>query len=185
MTEQQYKVYPFRWWILVMFSSLVMANALLWVTFAPISDITQHYFHSCSFCNTSTGVNFLANIFLILYLPGTILSVYLTRFAKPQKALFVAAILTCIGALIRTIATSIENSLDDQTKYALILLGQSFGALAQPILLNYPPAIASIWFPVSERDIATTIGAMSSPIGNAIGQILPILFVSENKIDDG
>jgi len=49
--------------------------------------------------------------------------------------------------------------------------------------------LAAIWFPVSERDLSTTVGSMFSPIGNAIGQIIPILLVtktstSSSSLDD-
>lgn len=44
-----------------------------------------------------------------------------------------------------------------------------------------PPLLASTWFPVSERELTTTIGAISSPLGNAFGSYLPIFFVHEEK----
>jgi hypothetical protein len=64
-----------------------------------------------------------------------------------------------------------------------MLLGQAFAALGQPMFLNSPPAVASIWFPVEEREIATTIGSMFSPIGSAIGQIIPFLLVQQSSVN--
>ena len=40
----EYALYTKRWGILAMFCLSNFANALLWVTFAPISDLAQHYF---------------------------------------------------------------------------------------------------------------------------------------------
>ena len=37
-------VYSYRWLILFLFCFLEIANALMWVSFAPISDIASHYF---------------------------------------------------------------------------------------------------------------------------------------------
>jgi hypothetical protein len=179
--EHSYVVYRDRWVALSIFCALVMANALLWVTFSPISDITQHYFGSNSFYGSITGVNMMANIFLILYTPGTVLAVLSMKFFKPRKALLLAAVLTTVGALLRYLACLYDNVLTHEQVYILVFLGQALSAIAQPMFLNFPPAIASIWFPVEERDISTTIASMSSPIGNAIGSVIPFLFVTENQ----
>jgi len=173
----KYKVYFSRWYALAMFSWLELSNALLWVTFSPISDIASVYFGSGSVYGSTTNVNMLANIFLILYFPGTILAILSMEYLKPRKSLLIAGLLTVIGAFIRYFGTLYSDSLGNENTYILILLGQAFAAIAQPMFLNFPPAIASIWFPMNERDISTTIGSMSSPIGNAIGQIIPILIV--------
>jgi hypothetical protein len=53
------------------------------------------------------------------------------------------------------------------------MVGQLLGALAQPIFLSTPAVVAANWFPVSERDIATTVGALFNPLGNALGQVIP------------
>jgi hypothetical protein len=61
-----------------------------------------------------------------------------------------------------------------------MFLGQSFAAIGQPLFLNLPAALASSWFPVEERDIATTIGSLFSPLGNAIGQLVSVSLISES-----
>ena len=53
--------------------------------------------------------------------------------------------------------------------YWLMLSGQILASIAQPYFLNMPSLLAATWFPMNERDLATVCGAMSSPIGNAIG----------------
>lgn len=180
-TEHVYQVYKTRWVALALFSSLLLCNALLWVTFSPISDITQHYFDSDGYYGSATGVNMLANIFLILYTPGTFIAVLAMKYLKPRKSLLLAGGLTAFGALLRYLAGLFEDDLSTASIYWLIFVGQSFGAIAQPMFLNFPPAIASIWFPVDERDISTTIASMSSPIGNAIGSVIPVIFVTETE----
>jgi hypothetical protein len=37
---------------------------------------------------------------------------------------------------------------------------------------SLPPALAAAWFSISERDIATAIGSLFNPLGNAAGQVL-------------
>jgi hypothetical protein len=51
--DQQYKTYPARWWMLIIFSILSITNAMMWITFAPISDDTSDYFGGPVFHNTN------------------------------------------------------------------------------------------------------------------------------------
>ena len=44
-------------------------------------------------------------------------------------------------------------------------------ALAQPFFTNAPAKLATEWFSVEQRGLATTLGAMFNPIGIAIGQV--------------
>lgn len=71
------------------------------------------------------------------------------------------------------------NGIGDGGNYGFQLTGQSFAALAQPLFLNLVTAIATAWFPLSERDLATTLATLLNPLGSALGQIIPILFVSQ------
>lgn len=182
-----FQVYPYRWVILAIFSLLEIATVLLWVTFAPISDITQHYFGPPSYYSSLTGINMLANVFLIFYTPGTILGVILITYLRLKNAFIVAGAVTVAGSLLRYIATLTlaAGDLGHADTYWLMFLGQCLAAIAQPVFLNMPPAIALIWFPPAERDIATTIGAMVCPIGLAIGQIIPVILVSETESAEG
>jgi FLVCR family MFS transporter 7 len=176
--HKEFEVYSYRWYILAIYSTLVFSNALLWVTFAPISDISAHYFSGVY--GTSTAINMLANVFLIMYLPGTILAVFSMKYYGLKTTFVIAIIATTFGSLLRYIATLIIDTENSANGYTLMIIGQIFPALAQPAFLNLAPALADTWFATNERDKATTIGTMFSPIGNAFGQVLPVLFVSQS-----
>ena len=176
----KYIAYRYRFYILAIFCGLEMANATMWVTFAPISDIAQSYFGSGYYAST-TAVNMMANIFLILYGPGTVLSVFMMKSLGLRTSLLTAGALTVVGALLRYVAALCESSLGGPGVYWLMFIGQCFSAFAQPMFLNSPPAVSSIWFPVNERDLATTVGSMFSPIGNAVGQLIPVFLVSQSS----
>ena len=180
-SEGEYKAYGYRWFILAMFCMLELANNMLWVTFAPISDITSNYFGGSGYYASSTSVNMLANIFLITYLPGTALSIFMMKYFNLRKALAISGFLTMFGALLRYVAAANFNEWGVRNTYIVMMLGQLLAGIGQPMLLNSPPAVASIWFPTSEREIATTIGSMFSPIGSAVGQIIPFLLVSQTS----
>lgn len=44
--------------------------------------------------------------------------------------------------------------------------------------------MAGNWFPVSERDIAVTVGSLFNPLGNAVGQVIPPFVVVTGADDD-
>jgi len=175
-----YKVYSRRWGILAQFCGLILANATLWVTFAPISNTAEEYFGSAG---TTTRVNMLAVIFLIMYPVGTALEVYCMQQYKLRSTLLIGGSLSVVGSLIRLIAAAMHASwrLSDSATYTLVLVGQTCAALAQPLFLNCPAYISSAWFPPSERDISTSCGSLFSPLGNAVGSVLPIFFVAETN----
>lgn len=169
---------------LALFSMSNLSNALLWVTFSPISNIVQNYLGSK--VGNVTNVNMLAVVFQIFYPPGTILGVLVMKRYGVRGSMLLGVLLTVIGALLRVIGTGLYeyDHIDATGVYFWLICGQILASIAQPFFVNVPAAISSIWFPMEERDMATTIGSLCSPLGNAIGQILPILFVVQSANDD-
>ena len=170
-----YTTYPIRGWILAAFCLMSFSNALLWVTFSTVSNIAQVYFES-----SATKVNTLATIFLILYPIGTVLEiVYFKRYGLRQT-LLLGGVLTTVGAALRLAVAECKekNIVSPDSLYGVMLFGQAFAALAQPLFVNFPAHLSSAWMAVHERDLSTTLGSLSSPIGNAVGQLLPVILVS-------
>lgn len=177
--ESSIVVYSSRWWTLAIFSLLSMSTATMWVTFAPISDDTSVFFDDVG----NTAVNMLAVIFQIFYPPGTYLCVLCMKKYGLRANLLIGGLLSLVGAVVRVIAVAYRYELGATLSYAFIFIGQSIAALAQPMFVNVPAAVAAKWFPVKEREIATTIASLFNPLGNAFGQVLPPMFVKET--DDG
>ena len=180
VSDVEYKAYAYRWYILAMFCSLEMCNNIMWVTFAPISDISSSYFEN-GYYGSTTSINMLANIYFIAYLPGTLLGIFLMKNYNLKRTLEISGSLTMIGSLLRYIAAVYKNEWGVGSTYSVMMLGQTLAGLAQPLVMNAPPAVAAIWFPTDEREMATTIGSMFCPIGGAIGQIIPFLLVTQSS----
>lgn len=142
--HSQYEVYPERWWTLAMFSCLNASNSQLWITFAPISDITSDYFGGIGI----TAVNMLALVFQIVYVPGTVLGVYTMKEYGMRGTMLIGGSLSFVGAVIRVIGALLKSSIGNWGAYSLIMIGQIVGALGQPLYTNLPSAIAASWFQV-------------------------------------
>eukprot|EP00602_Paraphysomonas_sp_CaronLab_P009569 CAMPEP_0185020156 /NCGR_PEP_ID=MMETSP1103-20130426/2757_1 /TAXON_ID=36769 /ORGANISM="Paraphysomonas bandaiensis, Strain Caron Lab Isolate" /LENGTH=490 /DNA_ID=CAMNT_0027550885 /DNA_START=215 /DNA_END=1687 /DNA_ORIENTATION=- len=149
---------------------------MMWITFAPISDDASDYFNGIG----TTAVNFLAIVFQIFYGPGTLIGIMSMKRRGLRGTLVLGGWLTFAGATLRVIAAYWKDEIGNVCCYALVLSGQCLAALAQPMFNSLPVSLAAAWFSISERDIATAIASLFNPLGNAVGQVLPPMFVSEN-----
>jgi len=71
----------------------------------------------------------MANIFLILYGPGTLLAVGSMKYFKLRKTMLIGGVLTVLGSLLRVIGMSQSSSLGPGNTYIIVLIGQSLGML--------------------------------------------------------
>lgn len=146
----------------------------------------ENYFDGSSF-NTPTAVNMLSSVFLIRYPFGSLVGVICLKNYKLWITMILAGALNTVGVLCRYIGALSQygSSNNSALSYSLILIGQCISALAFPIIVNLPAAVAAIWFPTRERDMATTLGALFNPVGLAIGEVLPALLVTQSQPDGG
>jgi hypothetical protein len=183
-SKRTYVVYTYRWLILAVFIFSGVANAMVLLTWAPITDKAQTYWNNIDI----TFVNLLSVIFQICYVPGTLLALRFSEKHSLRGLMLRGGALTCVGCVIRLVGALVIDSADRTLSYALVLFGTIFVGLSQPFYLNMPAKIASTWFGVNERDIATTLCSLANPLGSAIGSLIPSMFVNsddDDKIKEG
>ena len=175
------QVYSIRWAILVMFIFSGAANALVLLSFAPITDLANTYWNDIG----TTAINLFAVSFQIMYLPGTILALYISSKYNLRMIMLCGGLLTTVGCGLRFAGIAfVASGLNLSGSYVLVLLGTMLVALAQPFYINMPAKIAASWFAVKERDISTTLCSLANPLGSAIGSFIPALLVTSEN-DDG
>lgn len=162
-----YKVYGYRWLILVLFCLLTIANAVLWISFAPIRQGAASYYDV-----SPDSIDMCSVIFMILYVPGTILCGAVLDIYGPYTGIISAGLLQAIAAALRYFSVG-DDKHAAPNGYLLLMSGQALAALVQPVFTNSPARLSSIWFPADGRATATTLCAVANPLGIAIGQILP------------
>ena len=113
----------------------------------------------------------------MLFIPGTFLSLLCMEKLGLRSTLLIGAFLTMMASIMRYGSVFLTSQSDGKGGYYLLLLGTCLAALVQPFFLNTSANLAGDWFPVSERDLTSTVGTMFSPIGNAVGEVLPPFFV--------
>lgn len=181
-----FEVYFLRWPALFSFCVANIANAIVWASFAPISDIAQDYFGSKeTFYGSVSGVNMLAVITFIVFPFGAVYSFWANRTLGPRYSLLSATSVTVCGTLIKYLAARYTNSLGNANTYGLMFLGQALCGFMRCNFVSFPAALSALWFPISEREMATALGSVSSSLGSAFGALIPALFVSETTHSDG
>lgn len=183
-SNRSYQVYGVRWLILILFIFAGAANAIVLMTWSPISDKAQTYWNDIDI----TAVNLLSVAFQICYVPGTLLALHYSENFTLRVLLLRGGLLTTVGCLIRMIGSFLIDATDKSTSanlsYSIVLIGTILVGLAQPFYLNMPARIATTWFGVADRDLATTLCSLANPLGSAIGSFLPTLFVTSDDFSD-
>ena len=76
--------------------------------------------------------------------------------------IILASLLNGFGGAIRVCSTI--RHMSSTQRFAVVLLGQSFAAIAQTLLLPLPPKLAALWFGESQRVLANMISSTCKPV---------------------
>src|SRR5208283_3489613 len=63
MESVKYKIYPYRWIVIIVYMLIVAVNQLLWITFAPITTEATNYYHV-----SDIQIGMLSMCFMLVYL---------------------------------------------------------------------------------------------------------------------
>jgi len=158
MQETTYMVYRYRWVVLVAFMLTVVANQLLWITFAPItSDAASFYGVS------SLSIGLLSLSFMITYLVVSIPASWVIDTYGFRVAVGIGAVLTGVFGLMRGLVAS---------SYTLVLIAQVGIAIGQPFINNAVTKVSVRWFPLQERATASGFGTLAMYIGILAGLVV-------------
>ncbi|TFK44255.1 major facilitator superfamily domain-containing protein [Crucibulum laeve] len=160
-----YRLYRRRFAGIVGLVFLNIVAAMGWPWFGPISNNM-----AVEFGITLDQVNWLGNIVALVYLPTALLIPIIVSRYGFRRCCDIGAIALILSAWIRYAGTA--HSLSPNSAYALLIIGQFFAAIAQPIYQVLGPKYSETWFNLKGRTTATMIVAISNPVGGALGQLL-------------
>jgi len=163
--EKKYRVYGYRWIVLISFMLVVAVNQLLWITFAPITGAAASYY---KVSNLSIGL--LSMSFMIVYIFVSIPASWIIDTFGFKIGVGIGAALTGIFGLTRGLFSS---------NYTLVLLSQIGIAIGQPFILNAITKVAARWFLIQERATASGFGTLAIYLGIVTGMALtPYLVIN-------
>jgi MFS family permease len=143
----------------------VVANQLLWISFAPITSSAAGYYGV-----SDLQIGLLSLSFLVVYVFVSIPASWAIDTLGMRTGVGIGAALTGIFGLLRGLAAS---------SYTLVLVAQIGIAIGQPFILNAITKVAARWFPVQERATAAGLGSLSIYLGILAGLALtPYLLIA-------
>ncbi|KZP22380.1 MFS general substrate transporter [Athelia psychrophila] len=163
--DVHYRMYKRRYAGLVGFIALNIVSAMSWPWFGPISETVAVEFEL-----TITQVNWIGNIVSFVFIPASLSVPYLCSKWGMRYSAYFGGVTLLLSAWVRYAGT--VEGLSVKSAYALILLGQVFAAISQPVWQVLGPMYSERWFDLKGRTTATMLIAVSNPVGGAIGQII-------------
>jgi MFS family permease len=163
MTRTQFKLYPYRWVVLALFTFTNLTIQTLWIAYAPITGPAAQFYGV-----TDLKIGLLSMVFMIAFIPLSIPVSWVIDTYGFRLAVNIGVILMGVFGILRGLAG---------TNYTLVLWSTIGIAAAQPFLLNAWTKLPANWFAIEERATAVGIITLGNLIGTALGLVLtPILF---------
>ena len=168
MEHIDFKIYGYRWVVLVAFMFVISINQLLWITFAPITSSAAAFYGV-----SDLSIGLLSMCFMIVYIVVSIPASWIIDKFGIKIAVGIGVTLTGIFGLLRGILSD---------NYTLVLIAQIGIAIGQPFILNAITTIAARWFPINERATAAGLGSLAMYIGIALGLVLTPYLTIQSQI---
>jgi FLVCR family MFS transporter 7 len=133
-----YEAECYRFVIMFLLFVVNIAVQCLWISFAPISDQAASYYSV-----SETFINTLSTIYMILYIPGTILAGWLLGKLGLYWSFLLGCSLMTIQGGMRILTIGDEHHARDYGEI-ILMASQIIGAMTQPLVLNSTPRVATI-----------------------------------------
>lgn len=124
--ETAFRKDPGRFGIAIISSLVNAASANMWVTYASVTSSAASFYATPS----TFGINVLSLLFMVIFIPMSPVSSWVLDTRGPRDSLVLGGGFNVLGALLKWI------SVYTSTPYATLIIGQIFGAIAQPFILN-------------------------------------------------
>jgi cyanate permease len=158
MEQAKFKVYSYRWVVLLAFMLVTIINQLLWITFAPITGNAAEFYGV-----SDLSIGLLSMVFMIVYIFVSFPASWAIDTYGIRVAVGIGAALTAVFGLLRGLFAA---------DYMLVLVSQIGIAIGQPFILNAITKVAARWFPMEERATASGLGSLAMYVGIFLGLVL-------------
>lgn len=168
--DVQYKVYGYRWVVLLVFIVITIIIQMQWLTFAPIARQARVVYNA-----TAPEIDLLSEIFMYVFLVACIPAAYIINKFGIRIGVGIGAVLTGIFGLTKGIFAG---------SYAMVVVSQIGLAVAQPFIINAVTKVAVHWFPINERATAVGLGTLAQFLGMIIVNIATPFIITVTKVGD-
>ncbi|KAF2354175.1 Major facilitator superfamily domain [Trinorchestia longiramus] len=166
-------LYTRRYAMLAMFAGLGFLQCAVWNTWGPIASTAQQAYPAFTTSNIAT----LAIWGPVTCLSGTLICTMLIQKRGLRQTMIISTFMMAAGTSLRCI------SQDPDVFLITAHVGAILNGFAGVLVGIAPALVSSLWFPVSFRTTATSIGCTFNQLGNAGGFFLgPYMVQSLNRV---
>lgn len=151
MAQGSFKVYGYRWAVLLAYMAIMAVNQLLWITFASITSQAMDFYRV-----SDLEIGLLSLSFMVVYLFVSFPASWVIDTYGIRTGIGIGALLTGVFGLVRGLVAA---------NYTWVLVSQIAIAIGQPFILNAITTVAARWFPLEERATASGLGSLSIYLG--------------------
>ena len=166
---------PARWWVLFLYGTLSAVQSLLWISYSSVPASSQDFF-ATSPDTLSLWLDWGPVAFCFTVLPSLWL-LHRSR-AGLRVSIRLGLTLCTLSAALRLLPAWLPRA---QRASALSLgvthLAQFLNGAVAPLAVASPAYLSLVWFPDSERNLATAFANTSNALGRAVGFFLGPLLV--------
>lgn len=163
---QESRVYSYRWVVLVAYMFVAAISQLLWLNFATITTPQMESLFGVS----TADIGLLSAVWPLLFIPLSIPTGMLVDTKGFKPTVTIGAIIMALFAVLRILAGG---------DFILLLIFQAGAALGQAFVFNGISKLATQWFPLQERALATGLGTMGLFLGMMVSLTLTPFLVPE------
>lgn len=149
--EQNFKVYSYRWVVLLVYFLLNALMQVQWITFAPITSEAVSFYHV-----PALQIDLLSLIFMIVYIFVSIPASYIIDTWGIRIGIGIGAVLLGVFGFIKGFYGS---------SYSMVVIAQIGIAIGQPFVLNSVTKVGVRWFPLKERATQAGISVLAQFVG--------------------
>jgi FLVCR family MFS transporter 7 len=177
--EAPTRTYKMRWFILIVICLVNLSNAINWISYSPIADLTSKFYNV-----DYNYVNYLSLVYMLVSIPAGFASFFVIDYFGIKFSINFAGWLNLVGAIVRVLS-SVDMAdgmplVQLESKYAVLMLGQVTCALAQPFIMFVTTKFSNNWFSKDQRAIANTLALSSNTFGILIGALISPFIVDSS-----
>ena len=171
-----FKIYKYRWIVLLAYFLITASIQIQWLTFAPIARAAEFYYKSQLVSGSLINIDFLAMTYMLVFLVLCIPASYVIDTFGIKIGISIGSLIAAISALGKGFFAE---------SFTAVLIFQFGLAIAQPFILNSVTALTVRWFPLRERGTAAGISALAQYLGIIIVMIVTPFIITVNYTSDG
>ncbi|MBN2638729.1 MAG: MFS transporter [Bacteroidales bacterium] len=176
MSKSTFKVYGYRWVILVIFMVISFVIQLQWLAHAAVARPADVFYHGQFNPNSFFNIDFLAMVYMLVYIIISIPVSYIIDTYGIRTAIG-------IGALIAGVSGMIKGFYADS--FIIVLWAQVGLSIAQPFILNAVTALTVRWFPLRERGLAAGLAILAQYLGIIAAMLITPLLIGTDPSKPG